>query len=427
MFGFQAIGERFSRVFFAFVIACGIIAVAAGGASAATLTLPEAIHRALVEAPAIASATAATDLTQAQVRQMKAPFLPAVSAGVEYYQAPGYAQVITNRGLSSALLSADYTAFDFGRRLARLRAARYANEAAMFGVQAARAQIVYDTKVAYYALLHAHQSVSELKSNLQRLKRYVTIIEKLHRTGRVTMNDVLKLRTARDSAELSLASAQNQQRRAAIMLGSLIGDFDRSDFDIAPLPKVPAMPAGEIASSPSLRAAGRAIASAGQKVKAAQDARYPTLKLSLTAGFLGVDPPDTINHNLGASYDGVISVPIFQGGLISSRIDEAKAKEETAVAQKRQAEMLLKRRLSDARAQYDEAHKELSILGRAQPTANGNFALAWTRFLGGGNVSLLEVLSDYQQAEQLRLARFNQTYNLRRSAAEIGLLYGAAQ
>lgn len=297
----------------------------------------------------------------------------------------------------------------------------------MFGVQAARAQIVYDTKVAYYSLLYAHQSVAELKSSLQRLKRYVTIIEKLHRTGRVTMNDVLKVRTARDSAELSLTSAQSRQRRAAIMLGSLIGDFDRSDFNLAPLPKVPTMPAGEIASSPSLRAAGRTIASAGQKVKAAEDARYPTLKLSLTAGFLGVDPPGTFNHNLGASYDGVISVPIFQGGLLSARIDEAKAKEETAVAQKRQAEMLLKRRLNDARAQYDDARKELSILGHAQPTANGNFALAWTRFLGGGNVSLLEVLSDYQQAERLRLTRFNQRYDLRRAAAEINLLYGAAQ
>ncbi len=425
MAGLHAIRMKMLRTLGLGAFGYALIAiVSAPSAAAATLTLAEAINRALALAPTVAAAAANSDFSQARVREMYAPFLPSVSAGIEYYQAPGYAQVITNRGLSSMLLTADYTAFDFGRRLARLRAARYANEAAVLGVQAARAQIVFDTKTAYYGLLRAHRAAAELQASLDRLNRYVSIIENLQRTGRAIMNDVLKIRTARDSAELALAAAEGRQRRAAVMLGSLIGDFDRSDFEIANVPELSPEPTGSLESNPALRAATRAVAAAAEQVKAAEAARYPTFTLALTSGFLGVDPPSTINHNLGASYDGVVSVPVFQGGLISARVDEAKARQARAVAQRREAEYLLKSRLNDARFSYEQARKQLSILDRAQPTADGSFALAWTRFLGGGNVTLLEVLSDYQQAERLRLARFDQDYALEQAAAEMALLYG---
>jgi outer membrane protein TolC len=423
--GLQAIRTKILRTLGLGAFGYALIAITSvPSAAAATLTLAEAIDRAMAFAPTVAAAAADSDFSQARVREMYAPFLPSVSAGVEYYQAPGYSQAITNRGLSSMLLTADYTAFDFGRRLARLRAARYANEAAMLGVQAARAQIVFDTKAAYYGLLRAHDTVAELQASLDRLNRYVSIIEDLQRTGRAIMNDVLKIRAARDNAELALAAAEGQRRRAAVMLGSLIGDFDRSDFEIANVPELPPAPSGSLESNPVLRAAARALASAAEQVKAADAARYPTVKLALTSGFLGIDPPGTINHNLGASYDGVVSVPVFQGGLLSARVDEARARQARAAAQERQAEYLLKARLSEARFSYEQARKQLSILDRAQPTADGSFALAWTRFLGGGNVTLLEVLSDYQQAERLRLARFDQIYALRQAAAQMALLYG---
>ena len=86
-------------------------------------------------------ATATSDLSEARTREMRAPMMPSISAGSEYYQAPGYDEVITNRGLSSGLLALDYTAVDFGRRMSRVRAARYAAEAAQLGIVATRAQL----------------------------------------------------------------------------------------------------------------------------------------------------------------------------------------------------------------------------------------------------------------------------------------------
>ncbi len=396
-------------------------------ARAATITLSDAIDRALRLAPSVDVAAAASDMSAADVRGQRAPLFPTVGAGAEYYQAPGYNQVITNRGLSSGQLTLDYTAWDWGRRQAQLRAAEYVSEAARLGVAAASAQIVFDTSSAYFDLLRARAEQRDLQASLERLTRYVSTIEQLEKSGRVITNDVLKFRTARDSAELALDAARGNSQRATAALGILIGEPDQPDLDLASIDGVPPKPSGDLAQSPVMQAANRVIASAASQIEAAKAERLPTFKVAFTTGFLGVDPRPTISHNFGGSYDGVVSVPVFDGGLISSHIDQAKAKERSATAQARQTEYLLKRRMADASIRYDQAQRQLDILSRAQPTADDNFALTWTRFLGGGAVTMLEVLDSYQQAEQLRLQRHDQEFNAREAVAETNLLFGRIQ
>ncbi|MGH7925098.1 MAG: TolC family protein [Candidatus Binatus sp.] len=396
-------------------------------ASAATITLSDAIERALHVAPSVDVAAAASDMSVAHVREQRAPLFPTVSAGTEYYQAPGYNEVITNRGLSAGMLTLDYTAWDWGRRRALLRAAEYVSEASRLGIAASRAQIVFDASIAYYDLIRARAAQRDLQASLDRLNRYVATIEQLEKSGRVITNDVLKFRTARDSTELALDMARGNVERATATLGILIGAPNLQDVDIASLSGVPPKPSGDLAQSPVMQAAQRAIASATSQIQAAKAERLPTFQVAFTTGFVGIDPPATIAHNFGGSYDGVISVPVFDGGLISSHIDLAKAKEHSATAQARQTEYILKRRVADASLRYDDAQRQLDILSRAQPTADDNFALTWTRFLGGGAATMLEVLDAYQQAELLRLQQPDQEYNAREAVAETNLLFGRIQ
>jgi outer membrane protein len=396
-------------------------------ARADTLSLQDVIDLALRFAPSLAMATATSDLSEARTREMRAPMMPSISAGSEYYQAPGYDQVVTNRGLTSGLLALEYTAVDFGRRMSRVRAARYAAEAARLGIIATRAQIVFDITVAYFDLMRAKRAVIETQANIDRLNRYVDTIDRLHRSGRALENDALNARTVRDTAELALSDARNDQLRAAAVLGSMIGDFTRSDFEIANITELPRMPTGDLRNTPTMRAAMRAIDSSKMQVQAAEAERYPTLQIALTAGALGVDPQNTFGQHYGASYDGVLSMPIFQGGLIASHIDQAKARQLQALAQARSAEYLLRRRLDEARLRYQRALDAIQILDRAQPNADDAFALTWTRFLGGGTATPLEVLDSYEHAENLRIARLQQDFAAREAAAEGALLYGATQ
>jgi outer membrane protein TolC len=418
--------EPFCRRLSSGVLAAAIL-IWTSVAAAATITLSDAIDRALHRAPSVDVAAATSDMSVAHVREQRAPLFPTVGAGAEYYQAPGYNEVITNRGLSAGMLTLDYTAWDWGRRQARLRAAEYVSEASRLGVAAAQAQIAFDTSIAYFDLLRAREAQRDLQASLERLTRYVATIERLEKSGRVITNDVLKFRTAHDNTELALDAVRGNIERATATLGILIGEPNQPDLDIAGINGIPPKPTGDLAQSPVMQAAQRAIASTGSQIEAAKAERLPTFQVAFTTGFVGIDPPATISHNFGGSYDGVVSIPVFDGGLISSHIDQAKAKAHSAAAQARQTEYILKRRVADAAVRYDAAQRQLDILSRAQPTADDNFALTWTRFLGGGSATMLEVLDAYQQAEQLRLQRPDQEFNAREAVAETNLLFGHIQ
>jgi outer membrane protein TolC len=407
--------------------ALALLLFSASPVRAELLTLPDAIDRALRFAPSIAVSIAGSDLSDAQMREIRAPLMPAISARSEYSQSPGYDEVVTNRGLSTATVNLDYTAIDFGRRMSQVRAARYATDVARLGVAAARAQVVFDTTVAYFDLMRAKNAVRENQANADRLSRYVDTIDGLLRSGRAIENDRLKVRATRDSAELALSDARNDELHAAMVLGSLLGDFTRNDFEVADIAELPPMPSGHLRDTPTLRAAMRQVDSTRMEVQAAEAERYPTMQIALSAGALGVDPRSTIEHHYGASYDGILSMPIFQGGLITSHIDQARAKQMQAQAQLRSTEYILQRQLDDARLRYRRALDELTILSRAQPNADDAFALTWTRFLGGGTATLLEVLDAYEQAEGLRIARIQQDFAAREAVAEASLVYGVTQ
>lgn len=407
--------------------AVALIPTRATGAEPEPLTLQEAIGRALQFAPSLAVSAAQSDFDSAKVRETRAPLYPSISANAEYMGVSGYDQAVSNGGLSQGLLVVDYVVFDGGRRMAQVRASRYAAEASALGVRAVQAQIVFDTTVAYYDLLRARAEQQELRASLERLTSHVAIVEALERSGRAIANDVLKIRTSRNSAELTLASARQAVAHASIVLGSLIGTFGETDLRVAPVSGLASPPNGQVTQSPALMAAERQVNAAALAVTAAQAEHYPTLKFQLTAGYQGVYLRQTIRRFGGGSYDGAISVPIFQGGLVAAHIDEAKAQQHAATAQVRQVELQLRRDLADASMRYDNARRQLDIVQRSQATAEDAYALDWTRFLGGGNVTLLEVIDAYQQAETLKVTRFEQEFAARQAAAQAALILGVAQ
>jgi outer membrane protein TolC len=211
------------------------------------------------------------------------------------------------------------------------------------------------------------------------------------------------------------------------MLGSMIGDFSDSNLRITDIASPVPPPNGDVSHNPAYRAAARQVQAAKLALDAARAERAPTFKLALTTGWEGVDPPRTFDHYFGASYDGLVNVPIFDGGLIRSHIDQAQAAVRAALAQQRQVELINQRDLDDARSRYHGAADQIAILRQSQQIADDAFALAWARFLGGGNITLLEVITAYQQAENLRLAINDQEFTARQASAQAEAILGLSQ
>ena len=394
--------------------------------AARTITLDEALARALKIAPSLESAAAQSDLNRARIDEARAPLFPSVSGNGEYYQPSGYDKAISNGGLTQGLLSLSYIAFDGGRRSALLRAARYASLAATLGVRAAQAQVVFDTSVAYFDLLRRDEAQAELAVLLGSLDRYVKIVEALQQSGHAIANDVLTLRVARNAAEVSLSAGRQAQSQASAVLGSMIGDFGDTGL-VANEIGLLSSPRGDFSQSPAYQAAVRQVQAARLAVDAAKAERFPNLNLTLNTGWQGINPPKTFGHHFGASYDGAVTVPIFQGGLIHSHIDEALAGERAALAQQKQIELQVKRDLADADVRYHGALDQLAILRRSQQNARDAFALEWTRFLGGGSATILEVTNAYEQVENLQIAYFDQEFNARQASAQARMILGLLQ
>ncbi|MBV8770849.1 MAG: TolC family protein, partial [Deltaproteobacteria bacterium] len=223
---------------------------------------------------------------------------------------------------------------------------------------------------------------------------------------------------------LTLATARHAASQNSIVLGSIIGDFGDTRLTAAEVAGIAALATGDFSENPAYQAAARQLQAARLAIRAARAERYPNVNLALTTGWQGVYPPKTFGRHFGASYDGILSIPIFQGGLVRSHIDEAVAGERAAIAQQRQIELQGKSDLAGAKLRYQAAIDQLAILRRSQQNATDAFALDWTRFLGGGSATVLEVTNAYQQAENLRVTRFDQEFNARQAAAQVRLLLG---
>ncbi len=250
--------------------------IAARARCGETITLEQAIGRALEAAPTLANAAANSDLNSARVDEARAPLFPSLSGAGDYMQAPGYDRTVTNGGQTLGQLVLDYTVFDGGRRNAQVRAARYAAEAATLGVAAVRAQIVFDTTAAYFDLLRARGEEQALDANLARLASDVKIVEALERSGRSIPNDVLHIRAARDSTQLALAGAHQAADHASILLGLV----DRRSMKGATCRWLrsaicPRLPRAALAQSPALQG-GRSPARAAQ-----MQTRWPQARRAL--------------------------------------------------------------------------------------------------------------------------------------------------
>src|ERR1700687_6410881 len=127
------------------------------------------------------------------------------------------------------------------------------------------------------------------------------------------------MRISASDTRLQLSAAREARRRASLMLGSLIGIFDRRDLAVVEPPTSSVPPDISIARNPAWVALKTQGQGSAHDIEAAIAERYPTLQLALAAGFLGKQPVSTLQRHGGAGYGGSISMPLFVGGGIEAR------------------------------------------------------------------------------------------------------------
>ncbi|MBI3786195.1 MAG: TolC family protein [Deltaproteobacteria bacterium] len=367
-------------------------------ARAQTVSLDECIRRSLERAPAIQAAEADVRMAGAEVRSATAAYSPRLLAHSEYGYARGFDEAVTNGGSTAAVVAADATLFDGGRRDAQLKAARDRLSSASARRRQQRADTVQAVRSWYFQALAAAAEGSAQAEGIDVLRDAVALLERQKTLGFVPPNDVLRAQLAMSAADTERRSALATQTTALGQLEVLSGlSLPPHALNEAAAIAAPQMDERRLNESPVVADAQAALAAAQHDADAVRSERRPQVTLEMAGGALGVRPGRTFRDDAGGQFLVGMSLPLFDGGANAAHVAAAVAAAnhaEAALAQARQTVTLV---FGSLRVEAERADAEASIWRQSIPLAEDNLTLMRARYFGGGNVRLLEVLDALSQ------------------------------
>lgn len=181
---------------------------------------------------------------------------------------------------------------------------------------------------SYADVIRDTQILAIREANLGVLRRQLDESSARFEVGEITRTDVAQseARLAQSEADLANARAQLSVSRAAY--AAVVG---QSPGDLAPMPVLPGLPtdfdsALDIAliDNPGIRAATYSLRAAEANVAAAKAEFLPSLRATATyGGSSEFDRLGDITDNTRLTAGATLSVPLFTGGLNSSRVAQA--------------------------------------------------------------------------------------------------------
>jgi outer membrane protein len=368
--------------------------------SPVTLTLAEAEARALKNQPRLLSQRLRTQATDTQVNLYHAALLPQIYGNLSAVEANGDTAVgagaVTTSSISTRAaggVSLVQLITDFGRTANLVNAARSQAKVSGQESEIVRQQILRDVDEAYFAT-QAAESVQKTALAVLDFRR--TSLRQLNALAQSQMKSTLDVQFAQvlvSEAELALAQADSNTQKAEAQLAETLGDngdvsYYLPDYVLAdePLPSEPdSNPSNYIHDAlqnrPDIKAMQLQSESAHRYAKAEKDLSYPTISAIGTAGAIPVHD-STLHQNYGAI--GVnLNIPIFNGGLYSTRSAVAKLQARAADQDTSLEALRITRDVRMAWSDARNAYLQIQVAQRLVDENNVAMRLAQARYNAG--------------------------------------------
>jgi outer membrane protein TolC len=370
------------------------------------LTVDDAVERALAHAPRLRQLGANEAAAEEAVLQARADGRPRLdlSAGYTRYSnvpefvvgipgntTPFFPNIPDNPRVR---VSASYPLYTGGRVEGLIESAGGERTSAGERLEAARADLVLETRRAYWALVTAAERVKVVSENLTAFEAHLTDARNRERFGLAARNEVLAVEVDRDRAELSRLRAETGSRIAAANLARLIGlDSGESVEPVETLAAsstsvedVETLVASAVANRPELAAIRGRLASAQAQARVERSYRLP--QLSLGAGvyyahpnprYLPPEPEWNGNWEVGLS----MGWSLFDGGRSSAGERRAGAQVEAIEAELADLEERIRLDVVSARLELENARAAVGLADRARGAARESRRVAAERYREG--------------------------------------------
>ena len=378
-----------------FLAALGLLWPAASGAQV-TVTLDEAIQRAMDRSPTMAQQEQAVGNASSAKLQALGTFIPNVSASSSgslrsaqrFDQATD--RIVTGSSDSySAGLSGSITIFDGGRMFASYDAAKSDYSAALARRENQRNQVVLQTKNLFFAALRQADLLEVAQQRVRQAEESLAMVRTRTQVGTATMSDSLRARLELVNARQAVLNAETATRAARFALGRQVGE-SQPVMPVAPenLEPVPlTLSEQEIlqiaeAASPSVIAAEEGTRSAGKDVTIAKSQYLPSISFSTGYNWANQAASldgGTTSWNLGlrASY------PIFNGFAREGAVDRAQWSQRVARLQEDDARLAAREQADGALHDLRTAELAIAIAQEAQAVAQEDLRVVGERYRVG--------------------------------------------
>lgn len=386
-----------------------------GLSSNSVLTLDQALSIALAYHPSIAQASQSVVAASAQLRQTRAEYGPSVDASASYGRSTSNTKDTpasnTSTGSYRAGVGLDLLIYDFGKTPAAVRQARLRQLAAEYNLQAARNDVAYNTRTAFFNLGMAQELVQVAEEAVHQYAVHLEQVRAFADVGRRIRYDVTKAEVDLGNAQLSLINARRDRTTARATLNRALGLAEEPDYRIAdsPLDERSAQPADLAAAArtkhPELLALQAQERVASGAVDAAVADLYPSLKLQAEYALSGAAFPLIWN------WSGMLQAafPLFNSGRRTAAIDEAVTQLRTARARTADRDQQVYADIADAVGQLDSARQRRELAGLITRQAKESLDLINERYRLGKaaavEVTDAQVTLTSAQADEVK-ARF---------------------
>jgi len=373
----------------------------------AVITLQDALDRAKILDADVQSALIDVRAAGEERKQAKSALLPSISNSTQYLNTQGNGLTPSGRYVSNdgvhmyrewAVVHEDLTANTLHKT--GTQRAEASEILAKARAEVAQRGLAVTVTKNYYSLVIAQRKYATAQLAAQEADRFLEVTRQQDRLGEVPHYDFLKAQHQSENQQQGFDDAALAMETARLSLAALLFPTLNENFTVVDdLESAPVLPSFDDVQklaeheNPEIRAANQAVRQARLDTRAAQNARLPALSVDLNYGIeanafalhsvAAATPEAGVLPNLGYAVIANLTIPIFDWGLLKSKVKQSQLREQQAQTQVSQTQRQI---AAGLQLNYDEAVGARAAVNRARTSmerATELLNLSNVRYRGG--------------------------------------------
>lgn len=261
-----------------------------------------------------------------------------------------------------------------------------------------RLTIAGDVARTYFAIRTSDAESRVLAEAVDLRRRAVEILKGRFESGVGNEVDLSRAQTELATAEADIRTLQRQraayENALAVLCGQAAPNFtvDASESDGVAVDVPAGLPSEMLKRRPDIAGAIQRLREANARIGVELAEYYPRFSLTGSFGVISGDLGSVFNASSRAwSIGPSVSVPIFEGGRIDARVEQARALYREREAMYRQTLLIAFREVEDSLSALTFLRDEVQFESQAQQAADRTFELTSGRYQRG-LISYLEVV-----------------------------------